>query len=1041
MKLPEFSVKYPVAILMLFIAVFLLGAIALSKLSIDMLPEIEPPNIMVITAWPGSSASDVESEVTELIEDQVSTVNNLKEVSSKSVDNLSVVGCEFEWGADLDIATNDIRDSLEVIKQRLPKDIERPMVLRIKSERMPILIMTVTAEQSWPSLRMILKKNVVDELKRVPGVGAFMVDGGLIRRINVYFDANKLEAYHLSILQINKILAAENLNIPAGSIETGEMEYYVRIPARFKTVEDIKNTVVGNFKGRIIYLRDVATVTDSFAPVEMNAWEDVGVKSMIMMVQKQSGKNAVEVIDGVKERLNQIKHRLPDDVKIQIAIDNSKQIRNAINNLRNTLFAGLFLVIVVTIIFLRRLRTAGIVSLVIPFSIIVAFIFMFIADFTINLISLMAIVITIGMVVDNGIVVLENIIRHVEHGGNRRTSAIYGASEMGMAITASTATTVIIFLPLIFVKGLAGVIFNQLAIVLGITLLASLFTSLSLTPMLASQWVEYNPVQTSSRGGRLERLYLLSEGWFNKVETVYERFLILALTNRWKTVVIALIIFFSSLLIIPFLSSTLMTDTDTGDLSVKFRLPEGTKLEETDRVVTNIFNDINSVVKKEEIDLKYAMDGTGEGGFAIAFGFDQGPNIGQVSFLLVEKNERERSVKRIADVVREKVRELPGISDIQVRAASMMSSMMLGGEKGVQVEIRGYDFGEMMKYAHRLSELMKKVPGLVNVSLSQRDPRPEVWIKIDRRKASALGLNVAMIASTLRNYYYGVESTELKDAGESFEIFTRLHDDLKDDIDRMMSMPLLTPDGRTIMLSSIAEIKRTEGPIQLLRKNRATIVKVGSDLQEEYHLGYAREKVNEIIASIGVPDGIFVGFGGLLKDQEETYGDLLLLLIVGILLVYMVMAALFENLRDPLIIMFSIPFAFTGVSIALFITGIPLSLMTIMSLIMLMGIVVNNAIVLVDYMHLLLKRGVPLYEAIVQTGKNRLRPVLMTTLTTLFGMLPMVLSRAESSEVWNAMGVTLIGGLTLSSLVTLILIPTIFYLFESRKTRQILQTV
>ena len=490
MKLTEFSVKQPIATLMLLLALVLVGAVSLSKLSIDMFPDIEPPVVSILTTWPGASASDVETEVTQKIEDQVSAVNNLDSLTSRSLDNLSVISCKFEWGTNLDVATNDIRDKLELAKRELPDDVEPPMLFKFSSATAPILFMTVSSgNQTWPRLYHLVDKYISDELKRVPGVGAIQLYGGLRRRINIYFDLDKIEGYRLSIHRINQILAAENLNIPAGNIKSGFREYFVRVPARYKDVEEIKNTIIAFYNENPVYLRDVARVEDGYKPQELNGWGD-GRKAIVLLLQKQSGKNTVKVIQRVKDKLKQLRKTLPSDVKINIVLDNSENILLSVKNLRGSLLWGVFFVILVTLLFLRQVRPAIIIALAIPFSLITSFIFLYLFGYTINLISLMSLAIASGMVVDNGVVVLENIFRHLERGSSPVQAAISGASEMGMAITASSMTTVVVFVPLMFLTGLAGIIFKQLGFVIVITILASLFTALTMTPMLCSRWVK-----------------------------------------------------------------------------------------------------------------------------------------------------------------------------------------------------------------------------------------------------------------------------------------------------------------------------------------------------------------------------------------------------------------------------------------------------------------------------------------------------------------------------------------------------------------------
>ncbi len=1032
MNLSAFSVKQPIATLMLFLAFTLLGTFALLQLNVDMMPDIEPPVVSIITAWPGASASDVQTEVTEAIEDYVNGVSNLDKLTSKSLDNMSIVSCRFDWGTDLDVASNDLRSAIGLVKRELPDDAEEPVLFKFSSSVAPILFMTVTAETSWPRLYHIADKQIADDLKRVPGVGAILIQGGARRRFNVYFDRERIEGYHLSLARINAVLAAENRNIPGGRIKSGAMDYFVRIPARYRTAEEMGQTVVGMQAGRPVYLKDVARVVDDFKPQDHNGWGD-GKPAVVLILQKQSDKNTVEVAQAVQTHLARLQTELPADVEIQTVMDTSQDILSSLANLRGTLFWGIVLVSLVALVFLRRLRTAIIVVLTIPASLIIAFILIYLAGYTINLVSLMALAIATGMVVDNGIVVLENITRHVENGRRIDSAAVFGAREMGLAITASTLTTVVIFVPLMFLTGLAGIIFKQLGFVLVVTLMASLLTALMLTPMLCSRWMTTSPTQLRLRQSAIGRLYAVSEKGFEALEQIYRRLLVWALGHPYLVVLLAGVVFVSSLSLIPRLSTSFFPEMDSGAVELKFRLTEGLRIEETNKVIRTILNDIDEVVRPEEMRHSYAIDGESEEGLTVALGFEEGPNVGTIGFKLVDRDQRERSAKEIAAALRERVSRVAGIDKIKVTAQNLVMAALSGATgKPVSVEIQGTDLDAILAYAERLHEAMAAIPGLVDLEVSQKAPRPEIWVDVDRDRASALGLNAAMIGGTLRNYYYGFEASRFREEGYHFDIFTRLKTADKDDLDGLADMPLFTPDGRMVRLKSVADIVRGSGPIEIERKNRQTIVRVEGDLYRR-SLGEITADVRGILATLDHPPGVSVVLGGDVEEQRKAFHDMTLLLVLGVCLVYMLMAALFGNLRDPLIIMFAVPFAFTGVIYAFYFTGTTLGIMSFMGIIMLMGIVVNNAIVLLDYMLLMQKRGLALREAITQAGAHRLRPVLMTTLTTFFGMLPMALSDRVGAEAWNPLGITLLGGLSVSTLVTLLLIPTLYYLLERRK--------
>ncbi len=1033
MRLPEFSVKQPVATMMLLLGLALLGLVSVFKLNIDMLPDIEPPVVSILTTWPGASASDVETEVTKKIEDEVNSVNNLDTLTSKSLDNLSVVICKFNWGANLDVATNDVRDMLELVKRHLPSDVDAPMIFKFSSATAPILFGTITGDASWSRLYHIADKKIADELRRVPGVGAINLYGGLRRRINIYFDFKKIEGYRLSLPMINKVLAAENLNLPSGNIKAGLNDYLVRVPGRYRTIDDIGNTIIANFNGKSVYLRDVADIKDDYKTQDLNGWGD-GKKGIVMILKRQTGKNTVEVVREVRVKVAAILKTLPSDVHIQFVMDSSENILTSIRNLRGTLGWGIFFVVFVTFAMLRRFRPALIIALSIPFSLIVSFTFLYFLGYTINLVSLMGLAIATGMVVDNGVVVLENIVRHIEGGARSGPAAIFGASEMGLAITASSMTTVVIFVPLMFLSGLAGIIFKQLAFVISITILASLFTAMTLTPMLSSKWISAHG--TGDEKGLLSGFRRISEKGFVALERGYEAILAWALFHRKMVFGLAISVFVGSLSLIPFLSTAFMSVVDSGDMSVNFRMPEGTRIEETSRVVQQILDAIDNVVKPEEFRHSYAFDGQTEEGKGVALGFDEGSNVGQIGFKLVDRDKRDRSAKKIATALRDNIEKIPGISQLKVQAQDPIMGILMGNAKPLIVELHGSDLDQLIDFAHQLKSTMENISGLVDISISQKPSRPELWVMIDRAKASELGLNVTSIAMVLRNYFYGNKATLFRDAGDNFDIFTRLSNTDKNNLDNLLNAPIFTGDGRMIRLKNVVHVTEGSGPIEIQRKNRQRFVKVEADLFKK-SLGEGRADVEQALFQMGVPEGISMHFGGDVEEQQKAFHDLTNLMILGIILVYMIMAALFGNLRDPFIIMFSLPFAFSGVFIVFYLFHVELGLMSFMGIIMLMGVVVNNAIVLLDYIHLLQKRGQPLFDAITHAGRNRLRPVLITTLTTFFGLFPMAVSTSVGAEAWNPLGITMIGGLALSTLVTLVLIPVIYFQLENRKLNKV----
>lgn len=1023
MRLPELSVRRPVTVTMLFMALLLLGVVSYFQLPVDLLPKIDPPAISVITVYPGTNATDVENDVTKILEDSLSSVNNLDKILSTSKDNISIITCKFNWGANLDVASSDVRDKIDLAKRSLPKEIDDPMIFKFNSAMAPVLIMTMTARESYPQLSRLAKDVVADNLKKVPGVGAVIIEGNRERQINVEFDPEKLAMYHLTPLTLIQRIKEENINLPLGSIKSGISEYELRLPARFKSATEISDTPVTVFNGKPVYIRDVATVTDGFKEAIGQGYAD-GDPSLVMYVQKQSGANTVEVVEAVERKLAEVKKRLPSDVGMQPIINTKDSIRNMISNLRTSLLYGGLLVILVTFLFLGSFRSSLIVSVTIPFSLIIAIAAMFLLGYTINVISLMSMVIAIGMVVDNAIVVVENTMKKLEKGARfRGKAAIHGASEMGMAISASTLTTVIVFLPMIFTTGITKIIFGQLAVIVTVTLLASLFVSLSLTPMLSSRFL--------SMAGKGHRLQDAVDRFYARVEDLYGRLLGKGVGHPWRTVLVALIIFISVLFMVPMVGSQFLPEADNGELSVNIELNQKVRLAESARIAKKVMDLYGKLVPERKH--AYVFAGRTEKGEGNALGFEEGTYIIQSGAKLVDRTKRKRSAKEIADVMRKELKKIPGIEKLSVSAMSAYQKIFFSSQgKPVSLELYGYDLTKLDKISGDIQKIMEKIPGLVDVTTTKESPRPEIWLQLDRSKLAVAGLSAADVATILRSSFYGYKASKFRDGGKDFDIFVRLKPEFRTRYEDLQRIKIPTPDGRNITLADLVTFSDQGGPVKIERINRERVVKVEASL---FHtsLGQASALLQKALAHYDMPPGYYYKFGGDVEEQTKAFRTLTLLLILGILLVYMVMAAQFESLKQPLVIMFSIPFTFTGVILAFVLTRTPLSLISFIGVVMLMGIVVNNAIVLIDYVNLLRARGRKLMEAVVEAGHSRLRPVLMTTITTIGGTVPMALSNSQGSEMWNQLGITVIGGLAVSTLITLVLVPTVYYLFERKK--------
>jgi len=1011
---------------MVFTALIIFAAISLPGIGIDMLPDITPPGISVLVPYPGASASDVENDVVEHLEDALSVINNLDHIMSIAKDNVAAITCYFKWGTNLDVAANDIRDRLGMVRTEIAKhapEARDPFLFKFTSSMMPIMFMSIGATESYKQLYHIVDEDIIDPLRRVGGVGAIISYGGLRRQINVEFDKEKLEAFNLSLDQVTQALAAENLDLPAGSVKMGRREYHLRVPGRFKSVEEIRNVIVASRGGRPIYLRDCASVKDSFEEPKMYGWAN-GKEAVVMMIQKQAGTNTVAVARGVKRKLAEIKKTLPPDINFAMSMDISETILMSIRNLARTLGVAGILVMVVTYVFLRRIPPTLMIASIIPLSMIVSLIFLYVMGYTINIISLMSLSVCLGMVVDNAIVVLENIIRRVEGGERPAEAAVFGAAEVGTAIIASTLTTIVVFAPLVFIKGLAGVVFKQLGAIIAVTLGASLFASLTMTPMLGARFVKR---RAGTRGA--EKGSTATDAWYGSIETAYGRLLRFALRHRAAFLVVLAAVFILTLGMARQIGTELFPEVDTGEIEVLVQLDESVRVERSAAVAVQL-SDMYVNLFPEETESRYAWVGESEEQIGVALGMAEGANVAQAGAKLVSKSQRQLSAYEIADVMREEARKIPGVQKINIRVGSVAREVLMGGSKPLTVEIQGYDLEKVSAIANELKARIQNIDGAVDVATSERLPRTEAWIEVDREKAAQLGVSTAAVARTVRANYYGYDATKYRDAGDDFDVQLRLSPGDRTSLDEIGDITIPSITGNLIKLSNIAQIKLAQGPIWIDRKDRERLIKVEASTTKP--LGQVRLEVEKEIAELDIPAGVTVGFGGQVEEQAKTFAQLRLLLVVGLLLVYMVMASQFESLKTPFVIMFSVPFAFTGAIWLLLLTGSSISIVALIGLVLLIGVVVNNAIVLVDYTNILRHRGMSMHEAIVTAGTRRLRPVLMTALTTIFAMVPLVLTRGEGSEMWQPFGVTVIGGLAVSTIVTLVLVPVMYSIISRR---------
>ena len=1029
MNLPDVSVRRPVTTIMLFMGIIIIGYVSFSRLPIDLFPEIEPPIISVLTQYPGASAQDVELNVSKKIESSLSSVTNLKKIRSVSVDNISVVTLEFEYGSNLDEASNDIRSALEFSKRNLPDDAEDPTIFKFSTNIFPILFVAVQAEESYLGLNKIVETEILDPLKRVNGVGTVQAFGGPVRQILVQIDAKKLEAYNITAQQIGQVVQAENLNLPSGAIKMGDMEFNLRVPAEFTNVQEISNLVVSQSGGRLVYLKDVANVVDSLKDRTINVRLNEGL-GLQMIIQKQSGANTVQVVADVKAKLAELQKNLPSDVRIEIIQDSSEFIIQSIDNLTEAVLLGGVFVVFVILIFLRQWRATFIIILTIPVSLIGAFIYLYFTGNTINIISLSSLSIAVGMVVDDAIVILENISHHVERGARPREAAVFGSSEVGLAVTASTLTIVAVFFPLVFIGGIAGIIFNQLGFLVTVMILVSLLAALTLIPMLSSKLLVSTKDKKPIKNKLIKTLDNSMEKAFNSVDNLYASTLGWALSHKKSVIFIAIGLIIGTVMLFPFIGTEFMPKSDSSQFSVTLELEPGRNLEQTVEYV----KEVEQIIKSEfpEVLFMSVRAGVNDMGFSsILFGQNESTNLAGFQIRTSKLAERNRTIFEMADTLRQRLAPIAGIKTFTINTAGGMSFLTGAGGAAVEVDIIGPDLDKSYLVANNLMEHISGISGTRDVRIDIGDPRPEIQITLDRTKLSLNGLNTALVGAALRNNYYGITPTKYRELGDEYDIFISLPPEKKRTLTDIENLPIKTMMGTTVRLKDLGEITQAYSPATIKRKEQERVIAVLADVQGR-SLGEITTDIKTYASKLELPPNTTIEYAGQIEQQTDTFRDLLLLLLLSIILVYMVMAAQFESLLDPFIILFSVPFAFTGVIVGLLVSGISFSIISFLGAVLLVGIVVKNAIVLVDYTNIIRARGMNLKEAIIYSGRNRLRPVLMTTFTTLLGLIPLAISSGDGSETWRPLGISTIGGLFFSTLITLILVPVLYSITETR---------
>ena len=1020
MSLYGSAVKRPIMTTLCFVTVIILGLFSLAKLPIDLYPDIDTNSIMVITMYPGASAKDIEQNVTKPLENSLNSVEHLKHISSTSRENTSVITLEFEYGYDIDVLTNDVRDKLDMVKSMLPDDSENPIIFKFSTDMIPICILSVEAKESMSGLYKILDDGLANPLARVDGVGSVSISGAPKREIHVYVDPARLDAYNLSVEQISSVIAAENRNVPGGSFDVGSNTYALRVQGEFDDSAQLENIPVASVNGKTVFLRDVARVEDSLEERTQQTFIN-GNEGATIIIQKQSGANSVEISNKVMKMLPSLEKNLPSDIKIGIVVDTSDNIRNTIASLVETVLYALLFVMIVVLFFLGRWRATMIIVITIPVSLIASFIYLFATGNSLNIVSLSALSISIGMVVDDAIVVLENVTTHIERGADPKQAAVHGTNEVAISVIASTLTLIAVFFPLTLVTGMTGVLFRQLGWMVTIMMIISTTCALSLTPMLCSQWLRLRTKK--SKGFQWHKPI---EKLLDKFDDGYASLLQKVVTHKTVTIIICLGIFIGSCFLMKYVGTEFFPTQDDGRLGVNLELPIGSRVEEAHASMARL----DSLWRKKypEIQVESYTVGPASSDNTYASLSDNGPHIISMNIRLSDPGDRKRRITEIADEMRKDINnDFPEFKKAQVMVGGRQGGGM-GGQSTVDFEVYGYDFDNTDKVAKDLAEILRGINGTADVMISRSDYQPEYQVDFDREKLAMHGISLQTAAFYLRNRINGATSSQFREDGEEYDIKVMYSPEKRTQISDIENIMIYTSQGQGVRLKELGTVVERFTPPTIERKDRERLITV-SAVVDGVPMSQVVADAEAQMNSIDMPAGVSIQIAGSYEDQQDSFKDLMMLGILIILLVYIVMAAQFESLTYPGIIMTSLLFAFSGVFLILWITGHTLNIMSMIGAIMLIGIVVKNGIVLIDYITLNRERGMGIRTAVVDGGKSRLRPVVMTTLTTILGMVPMAVGSGQGSEMWKPMGVAVIGGLTFSTILTLLFVPTLYCVF------------
>lgn len=1017
MKISQVAVGKPVLTIMVSMIVIILGAVALSRLPIDLMPDVTSPTISVSTSYSKASPLTMEELVTRPIEEALAAVPGVQEISSRSTEGSSNVQVSFSWGTDLEAASNDIRDRLDRIISRLPDEASRPSLRKYDMSATPVIMMGVTSDLDVLELRRILEEQVSYRLERVDGVASVSIWGGRSREIHINIDPLKMNALRIPLDQVISSVRAANINQPTGNIYRGNHQITIRVPGVFENLEELKNTIIVRRGGSVVALKDIAEILDTASKVTRIVRIN-GQNGIQIAINKQSGTNTVKVVQGVLDEVVQINRSIPQ-INIIPLMDSSVFIKQSINNVSLSALLGGILAVLILLFFLRNLKSTTVISTAIPISIMATFGLLYFNGFTLNLMTIGALALGVGQLLDNSIVVMENIFRHREMGKESKQAAIEGANEVGSPILASTLTSIVVFLPLLFMRGMSGIMFQQLAFVVVFALICSLATALTLVPMLSSRLIKVSAEPDPKSKRLTARLYFAIGKILSTIELFYKKLLAAALDNRGKTALIALLLLLAAFVLTRSIDSELMPMSDEGEVRVSLDMVAGTKLELVDQKMLEAESRI-----KDMPEITSIVASAGGGGWGSS-------NTGSLRISLLSKSDRARSDQQIADEIRARLGAIPG-TRVRVFAVSnnRLTRVMGGGGGRIEIQVRGHEMDEAYRLAGIIMQHVESVDGITDVNLSRTAGAPEDLVIIDRVKAAELGMSVQQISATLETVLSGRSAGDYLDHGKEYPIMVQVKDADQMPIKELLDLSVSNSDGVPIVLRNVVSTQRGESSTVIERVNQERMIDVSANISGR-NLSAVIGDIQNRLDEIPVPIGFSVEIVGDYKEQQESFRELFIGIILALVLIYMVMASQFESIRDPFIVMFSVPFALIGVSLILFITGTTFNIQTYIGIIMLAGIVVNNAILLVNTTNQLREHdNMKLREAIEEAGRRRLRPILMTALSTVLGLLPMAIGMGEGSETQAPLARAVVGGLLSSTLITLVVIPVLYSAFE-----------